>query len=327
MANQLRLYVGDTTQDLADFACQHDPMAYAITGSNVDDEHSGTAYVSLGDLPDLSRFYHLLRRATTIVYHDRAHWSDGKTRTDMHGMAWLSENYIHIVRGLHNVQVEGLPDLPATGVGFTPERTTEDPRLWVGGCSTTFGVGVGKNERYANVLGDHLDMPLTVLARPGASISWACDQLCRSNIQPRDLVVLGITILPRFAWFHRGELSMIQLSYYRLNPEFEKVIPFSQLDSDQRLYESMAAIGRLENFCQKVSANLIMIGIHANINLSAQLANRNNFIFFHGRNGLDFDSEFLDLGDDQCHPGPKTHKSYAHAIINKLNDLGWYNHA
>jgi lysophospholipase L1-like esterase len=38
---------------------------------------------------------------------------------------------------------------------------------------------------------------------------------------------------------------------------------------------------------------------------------------------MDFDSDFLDYGSDNCHPGPKTHKLYADMILDKIKKLGW----
>jgi lysophospholipase L1-like esterase len=43
----------------------------------------------------------------------------------------------------------------------------------------------------------------------------------------------------------------------------------------------------------------------------------------HGNFGMDFDSDFLDYGSDNCHPGPKTHKLYADMILDKIKKLGW----
>jgi hypothetical protein len=73
--------------------------------------------------------------------------------------------------------------------------------------------------------------------------------------------------------------------------------------------------------CEKIGAKLIIIGIHSNLEFLPELTKHKNFIFFHGRFGVNFTDGWLDLGTDNMHPGPKTHQLYADLIIDKGKEL------
>ena len=72
-------------------------------------------------------------------------------------------------------------------------RQTDDKTLWITGCSITHGIGVSKEQRYADLLEKKLGLPTVLLTQSGSSIAWQTDQLLQSDIRAGDLVVWGLT--------------------------------------------------------------------------------------------------------------------------------------
>jgi hypothetical protein len=319
----LHIFVGDTGIELSHCALAYNSLSYLVDKFNVNNTHTGTVYTSLGDLDNCVQLINLLSTASEITYCPPRHWSDGKKSLDKYSLPWFTEHYIGIAVNLCNIKLNGsissLFSMPST----VDTRKTSSPQLWVAGCSTTFGVGVENNKRYADILSTHLDLPLSLLAQPGASIPWASDQILRSDIRKNDLVILGLSNYQRLTVFNSNAVihvvSQLFVDYKNKLPELN----IDQFDSDTRIYESISAVNQVINFCSKIGAKLIIIGIHTNLELLPELTKLKNFIFYHGKFGTDANDGWLDLGSDGVHPGTKTHQLYADLIISKAKDLNF----
>jgi hypothetical protein len=320
VANQLTLFVGDVTEDLGIAARAFDPLAYIIDSSNITNKHSGTAFVSIGDLLSVGEFFNLLSVANKIVYRPPQSWSDNKTSDIPYSMGWITEHHIRLASVLYNIITENVPS-KVTGVSEPIARKTESQQLWFTGCSTTFGVGVGRGQRYQDIVRDNLSLESTDLSCPGSSISWSRDQILKSDVRHNDVVVWGLTSMARFSWFDNVTITHVVPSYYDSNPNFNKIVPITLLDAPQKTYEAISAIQQVNNFCNKIGAHLILINIHGNLDMLADCAKYKGFIMVYGRDGLDLADNFLDFGADNRHPGVKTHQYYAELIIKKINDL------
>jgi len=314
----LKIFVGDVDQYLSNLAKSHDKSAYQIDSSNLYNTHSGTVYVSIGDLCNLKELYHILAQATELIYAPPDHWPVTYQDMEKFSMPWITVSYLATIAAEYNIPVKNLPIIDNLSIPTIINRTTARPQLWVAGCSTTVGVAVHSSERYANIVSAALGLDLNMLAHPGSSIAWSASQILKSDISPGDIVVWGLTTLERFQWYSDGSIRHIGMHYYKSNPDFNKVIKLDLLDHEHRLYEALDSIQQVQNFCNKVNARLILVGIHANIELSARLVKNDNFIMIQGLSGLDWNSEFLDYGTDNSHPGPDTHKFYAEKILNKI---------
>ena len=236
-------------------------------------------------------------------------------------MAWFTEYCIGVAVNLNNIKLNG-PPLSLFSIPLPEqERKTNSTQLWVAGCSTTFGVGVDDDEKYASVLSRTLNLPLSLLAQCGSSIPWACDQILRSDICKNDLVVLGLTTCPRITIFHNKQVVHSGITTFVSDSKKYPELNIHQFDSDTKIYEDLCAVTRVINFCDKIGAKLIMIGLHAELPVSAELAKYKNFIFHNGKFGYNFQDSYLDVGTDGRHPGPKSHQLYADLIIAKMNEL------
>lgn len=319
----LHVFVGDVDIELSNHALLYDSSAYLVSRSNVDSTHTGTIYTSLGDLDNTGQLNQLLSTASEITYCPPKQWSDGKKSIDKYSMAWFTEHYIAIAINLYNIKLNGsissLFSIPL------PEQTrkTSSTQLWVAGCSTTFGVGVKDDERYADILSKKLNLPVSLLARCGASIPWASDQILRSDIRENDLVILGVSSYHRITVFNNQQVIHATHQTFVDNKDKLPELNIDQFDSDTRIYEGLSAIDRVINFCKKVGAKLIIIGIHSNLEFLPELTKHKNFIFYHGKFGIEFVDGWVDIGTDGAHPGPKTHQLYADLIISKGKDLNF----
>jgi hypothetical protein len=313
----LIVFVGDTTEQVSTAARQYDLGAYLVTAGNIQLKHSGTVYISIGDVESPTDFFSFLEKATNIVYVPPNIWSDKKTNRDKYSAAWFTEHYIKLAAVLHNIPVTGL-DVTFASTNLIP-RTTNSAQLWIAGCSTTHGTGVAIGQRYQDILQDHLDLPVVDLSCVGSSIAWSGDQILKADINKGDIVVWGITTIKRCVWIEAGRLMHVTPMYYQRNPEFNQRLPLDVFDSELRIYESLTAIQQVDNFCKKIGAYLVMINIHGDLDILSECANFLSFVPVHGLNGENWDSSFLDFGSDGSHPGPKTHKMYATKILDKLS--------
>jgi hypothetical protein len=326
----VNLYIGDTSVELAESAIQADPQAFLIDHSNYAEFVNNlpkskvtTIYTSLGDLPKLfdgnNAFYDLLDLADNIYYCPPEVWSND-------GIQELTEQILYDFKqqknNVHNLNRTIDPDLYTKLVDV---RQTSSQQVWISGCSMSHGAGVNKSQRYGQLIADSLAVPVSFLTNNGSSISWAVDQIVRSDIRANDLIVLGLTEEFRFPyWTTNGAVWHINAGYRKKSD----LLPFTNLSSsiidklitdENCVYQSVIRIHQLVNFCRKLNAKLLIVGLLSSPQLAVQLENIPEFI-----NYKNFKSPncFVDLGTDNAHPGQQQHKLYAdfcQSALKKLN--------
>jgi hypothetical protein len=339
----INIYFGDINKELAITAAKADLRAFLIDQSNYSEflntthNKDVTVYTSLGDLPkDTSVIYQLLDLADNIYYCPPTLWSDNK-KIDFKNISASVQGSTEFIlyefkqqkNNVHNL------DLSAYSVQFdlytalTDSRKTNDPQLWIAGCSISHGVGVDSIQRYGQLLADKLNLPVSFLTRPGSSISWAVDQLVRSDIRSDDIVILGLTEEFRFPyWTRQNEVWHVCPTH---QPTYAK-LPFTNLSTnmidklitdDNCFYQSVIRIQQLINFSNKLNAKLIILGLLCSPSLAVQLNNIYNFINYKNFKSLSMGPvSFADLGTDDSHPGPLQHQLYAdfcQSALKKLN--------
>jgi hypothetical protein len=337
----INLYIGDTNIELAEQAISVDPRAFLIDHSNYKEflnkspnNSAITAYTSLGDLPKLSSnnnaIYSVLSLADNIYYCPPAVWSDNKSidftniTNSLHG---LTEFILyHFAQQKNNVY--GL-DLTKYSTQLYTElvdsRKTDGRQLWVAGCSMSHAIGVDKNQRYGQLLAESLGLPVSFLTNPGSSISWAVDQLVRSDIQAGDIVILGLTDETRFPyWLTKNKVWHVTTNHHNHIDQ----LPFTNLSTsivdrlitdNNCMYQSVVRIHQLVNFCSKIDAKLLIVGLLASEELQLLLHNQPTFINY---KNFELPFSFIDLGTDDMHPGPLQHQLYTdfcQSALKKLN--------
>lgn len=314
------VYVGDVSEYLAETALLADSTATLIDTTNFRGLLPGTYYTSIGDLNGLKNFSDVIQQATDIVYAPPAQWSD--SRKGHSNMQNWTENYLMVVSDRKSVTGIAFPepDDKSTMLAVKDTRKSDDHQLWVAGCSVTSGVGVDLDQRYGQLLANQMNLPVSFLAEPGSSLTWAADQILRSDIRAGDVVVWGLTTHERFLYFKNNKITHVNANTYRLDPTFVYKVNISFLDSQQLIYQAVTEIHQVINFCQKVGAKLIIAQLLGD-KLFPYLQCHSNYLMLHHQFGRNIEDMFLDLGTDNYHPGPATHQWYHEQILSKYQTI------
>ena len=196
------------------------------------------------------------------------------------------------------------------------ERTTNDPVLWVAGCSLSSAIGVEPNERWGHNVSNHFNLPEVNIAKGGSSITFAADQILRSDIRRGDRVIWGLTGADRVDLVNsEGEYDSCVFPAAKERNAFD-LYTLDYFDSPMQQIQYAKAVKQVVNFCQKIGANLVLANMLCDskpiVNYLKQLP---NYVDFYNAVGLYSKLNFIDTGTDSQHPGPKQHQHYANEII------------
>jgi len=333
----LTVYVGDATDLVTSSALAFDSDAFLLEYDNSEQfltsslSKDTTVYTSLHDV-SAQLLIDICLHADCVVYCPPVSWLDQKQLEEFnptvcdHGYT----EYLLMLLSWH-VNVVGLnvPNIQNPNE-LVDSRKSTNKQLWIAGCSISHGMGVEESQRYGALVAKELDLPCSFLTRPGASIEWACDQICRSDVQENDIVVLGVTSVERFSYIYNKKLlpGVTLRSYDFFNLEIKRVIPEYHLVTENTFYQHINAIERVINFCQKVKANLVLFGVLSNTSagLLRYLNNKHNFFPFPYKFNFHKEPKFIysDYGSDHEHPGTRQHQLYADYLSNKIKNLNYH---
>lgn len=201
------------------------------------------------------------------------------------------------------------------------KRATDSSVVWVVGCSITAGMGVLDEQRYGYHVAKELQLPEVLLAKPGASIFWAADQILRSDVKKGDKVIWGITSTSRIDIAKQFDLISLPITeYIKLNKR-EQYWNIEYFDSPTQVITNLRYILQVSNYCEKVGAELYLINLLDPTWTDLAFSKKINYInltrtFDHVTNKFNY----LDLGTDNDHPGPLQHKEYAQQILNFIKE-------
>ena len=134
-----------------------------------------------------------------------------------------------------------------------------------------------------------------MLAKPGSGLEFQKDQILRSDIRSGDTVIWGLTHeLRRPTWTDEG-VTTTDISI----ETFEET----------GIYLSVTSIFQVINFCRKIGARLILMPIICSESIKLGLAHVPEFL------SLPYQSDFIDLGSDDLHPGPQQHRAWADCVM------------
>jgi hypothetical protein len=311
----ITVYVGDITEYLGEQARQYDPCATLIDKKNYFNLNNGTYYVSIGDLNSLADFAQVLRQATHIVYAPPTKWSDSKMQV------W-TEDYLKVFANekiISNFDI-GVAQDKEIMLQLVDPRKVSGSQLWVAGCSITYGTGVNTDQRYGQLIADKLNLPVSFLAQPGSSLTLQADQILRSDIRDGDIVIWGLTSHERFPYFKNNKITHITPLTYERDSTFKHRVDIAFLDSQQLIYQAVAEIHQVINFCNKIGARLILAQLLGRT-METYLHGYSNYQMLNDQFGRNLDDRMLDLGTDEQHPGSKMHRWYSEQILNKYNEV------
>lgn len=313
------LYVGDCTEQVA-VACQEKyPNAFLIDFSNyqqtmqdVAKGYDTVAYTSFADLPKIeentnSVFYNILDLATEIFYIAPNKWSDYRNEYSVHSMQRITEYFLYNINNeknnVHNLNL----DHYQVNVPYLELKNTTDnhPTIYIAGCSISHGVGVEDSERYGEIVASNLGMQFCFLTDPGSSIEWASDQLIRSDIQSGDIVLWGLTSEYRACEWDTKNHKVKHINSYTFDASESGSIAL--ISEENRLYKALTSVYQVDNFCDKIGAQLVCFPIISSETLKLYLSGLKNFYDMPYK-------RWVDVGSDKAHPGPKQHYYWAEKL-------------
>lgn len=322
------LFVGDVTPDLAERAKQFDSTAILLDSNNYPRaKNYKVAYTSLGDLPDDNVLWQLLQQFEKIVYVQPSHWQVQLTPNNVFDNIQTLTEYLLFKINKERHNVSGIDDKQYCKNNYTTladTRKTNNQQLWFAGCSFTVGKGVKPEENYGTLIKNHYNLPASFLASVGSSITWAADQILRSDIRAGDVVVWGLTEHQRFAqWSTHNQVEHLNSSSIdRVHDEdfdVPKNVLLRNITSDTLLYQAVIHVHQVVNYCNKVGAKLFIVGFLSNSELEFALHNVNEFVQYSHRTEHLTKHNWEDLGNDQVHPGPKQHQLFAKFCIDMID--------
>lgn len=192
--------------------------------------------------------------------------------------------------------------------------------IWIVGCSITAGIGVANEERFPNLLAKKFDMDLVLLAKPGTSITWQADQILRSNINTNDVVVWGLTNFARVDYADGFTWESTPASLLKFKNFMWKYWSYDYFDSYTRSVECIKSIQHVDNFCKKIGANLVIVNLLDNAWSNLVFGNLNNYLDLTVPQQKNNKFNWIDLGNDNDHPGPLQHQLYADKIYQFIKE-------
>jgi len=321
------LLVGTADEYLVQKAKEYSDNPILVTEENWTEEID-VGYTGIEEFNNKLLLLKLLNRADKIIYFPKG--TNEKINLDQPtstSRGWLEYFLLLIsqtktVSNLDSQLLETSAILQNSNefLKLTNIRKSKDPQLWTAGCSYTSGMGTNPLNSYPVLLSSILDIPLSNLAYPGSSIPWAADQILRSDIRKDDIVVWGLTSKERINWWLDEQYSNITISTYDVYKNLDKQFPKKLLlDTDNCIYQSLTHIYQVINFCQKIQAKLLIVGLLSTTEDFFYLHNIPEYYHYYCKNSF----KMLDYGSDNIHPGPLQHQDYARAIYEQLQLRKW----
>jgi len=306
----ITIFVGDNNAGLAITAQKTDPTAFLIDHKNykffLSTEYSTdiTVYTSFSDLPKITAtdavFFEVLKKADVIFYCPPTKWSDHSDYFNWISNRAITEYFLYHVKLIKN-NVCGLDLNSYLNSGYlalTEFRQTATKQLWVAGCSISHGIGVSADEKFGELISAKLNLPVSYLTKPGSSIEWAKDQILRSDLRKNDVVIWGLT----------KETRAPKANNTKILSEPDPVI---RLD-ETSLYRAVTSVHQVANFCKKISVRLILVPFICSEQLQLLIHDLDEYY------QLPYQTQPLDKGTDNIHPGPVQHQVWANTICNHV---------
>ena len=312
-----KLFVGNTDLLLSIEAKKFNPDAKLIEKTDIANlDNIKVGYISLGD-HSINDFLTALELASELYYIPSINWDYLDTK--LHTECWL--RYFSHRKPVHNFNSLAKVSSDHNALDLVDTRRGTAKQLWVAGDSFTAGIPwVSPNETYSYILGKHLNLPVSVLAKGGSSISWAADQILRSDIHADDIVVLMLTGVHRFPYYD-GKLNHIYGRTWDLDPKFNKIINKRILIDPHTLYLAYRSIEQLVHDARKVGYKLIITKTQLDHpEHEFEILNYLSQFKFFVHNYRSADDPMIDYSNDNEHPGPKQHQHYANVILEYLKN-------
>jgi len=187
---------------------------------------------------------------------------------------------------------------------------SNEPTLWVFGCSHSHGVGLLPNEkRFGEIVAESLNLPLMLISKPGSSLNWSTRNLVAANIKPNDVVIWQLTTPHRVSQYNGTNTIEIMLAQSTDRCLVEI------FDDSQVFFDHINLLNLGVRYLRSVGVKFIIISI---------LPRLKNLFY-------DYFTEYskypeycytpgcqVDLGTDQVHDGPMSHRALAQRLLDHI---------
>lgn len=268
-------------------------------------------YTSLADVP-AELLLPICLKSSEIAYYPPPIWESAELENH-------TEAFLKTLIDVYQLNVHGFDSYTdrTDVLELKDKRKSDDPQVWIAGCSYAVGRGLlHEEDRYGVQLSQMLGMRYSNLCELSSSVDWQADQILRSDIRKNDLVTWGIPAANRISYFINKKrwFATVNTAGSLKNDRrfFERLIT-----DDNVVYQSIKRIKQVVNFCNKIEAKIILfyhgIGIQ-----------EHNEIM---RSYLSAEPSFVELSAKQdqspgstVHPGPLTNQIWAKEIYNFIKN-------
>ena len=312
------LYIGETNRKDTKYYYELDESACNLYIGNhktaLEEKPTGVFYTSL---PDFGKRIDILMEICLqfdeIIYRPPAVWT--KDYVEQQTKELLK--YIMFVKSDKST-IKGyskLVDIDLRTIAEDQFERTEEPHMWISGCSFSAADGVTDEQRWATLLANKLNMPYTVLAKGGSGNTHQARRLLSADVRENDVVIFQITTPERETIFHPklGQLHVTP-GVYDIVYDLYKLYPPDRLDEMTLVYNQIRDMRNVINFLQKTKARFMFWSPGVYLSMGAYLLE----YFRHRENFYMYLDSIADLGTDGLHPGPNTHKQYADFVFEKF---------
>lgn len=187
-----------------------------------------------------------------------------------------------------------------------------DPVLWVFGCSYSYGAGLKVNQlTFGQHVSQAIGLPLKTVAKSGSSTQWSLRHIMNANFQPGDRVIWQLTSPERFSYglghgLPPAEFRLAHVNQKHLLETFtDQHMLFTQLTLFNQGLQYLKS--------QPVKFSVVSINSKSPIFYQCLMEYTKHKEYCYALNYT------LDLGTDQLHIGPLSHKALAHCILDHVN--------
>lgn len=209
---------------------------------------------------------------------------------------------------VENFTVETQKTFTNVDVSTRPDSSV----LWIFGCSHSHGVGLDDpNQRYGSILGNFLNMPVIHVTQPGSSTRWSLRHLINANILPGDIVVWQLTSPERLSLVEDSKIKEYLLANVK-NKHF-----VMSMTDEQIMFDHLSLVNYGVRYLRSLKANFVLTSM---LN-STQLYYDCQLEYTKIKEYCYVPNVNLDLGHDNVHYGPKSHKNLAIKLKDHLKKL------
>ena len=309
------LYVGETNPKDTKYYYELDESAYNLDIENyetaLEEKLTGVFYTSVSDFQNnFNIMLQVCWKFDKIIYRPPDVWSalsvGEVTSQFLKSLSW----FLSVEKFLTDSDISSKGSL---------RRKTEQPQIWVAGCSWSSAVGVAKEQRWGSLLADQMNMAVTVLAEGGSGNSYQARKLLSADIRENDVVIFQVTS-PHRETIHHPDYGQIHVNAgsFASQTDLYKFYPPDRLDELTLVINQIRDMQNVVNFLQKTKTKFMFWSPGMYLQTGSMGVLLQESPPFKEYSYMYSDLKMLDFGTDGSHPGPLQHQEYAKFVLEKI---------